>query len=106
MIARVSMIALCVGALGLSGCGKLGSLDQPAPMVGDKAKADYAQRQAEAARARAAKTPPADVTTVDSSYLPVQQAPYHPPVPGREDPYGPTGPVTALPQPGTPEANQ
>jgi len=113
MIARLSLAAVFAAALALSACGKLGELDQPPPMFGAKAKADYAaaqaQHQTDAARARAnaaANPSPDDPTTVNSGDLPLQQAPYHPPIPGREDPYGPTGPVTALPQPGQPAANQ
>ena len=42
-------LALAVPAAGLSACGKLGDLEQPAPMFGDAAKAKYeADRRAAA----------------------------------------------------------
>jgi hypothetical protein len=45
-------IAAC--ALTLVGCGKVGTLDQPAPLYGEKAKAEYKAQKA-AAQAAAAK---------------------------------------------------
>jgi len=42
-------IVVFVAALTLTACGKVGSLDQPAPLYGEKAKADYAARRAAAA---------------------------------------------------------
>ncbi len=40
-------VALALGlAAGLCGCGKVGYLDQPAPLWGEKAKADFRARQA------------------------------------------------------------
>lgn len=47
-----ALTAIMVAALGLAltGCGRVGALDQPAPMWGAKAKADYkAKKDAEAA---------------------------------------------------------
>jgi hypothetical protein len=45
-------LALAIPAVGLSACGKLGDLEQPAPMFGDAAKAKYeADRRAGAAKA-------------------------------------------------------
>ena len=42
-------LALAIPAVGLSACGKLGDLEQPAPMFGDAAKAKYeADRRAAA----------------------------------------------------------
>jgi hypothetical protein len=37
-----------VMATGLGGCGKKGLLDEPAPLFGERAKADYAAKQAAA----------------------------------------------------------
>jgi predicted small lipoprotein YifL len=43
-------------ALALGACGRVGPLDQPAPLYGEKAKADYqARKKAEAAAAKASK---------------------------------------------------
>ncbi len=44
---------LLSGAMG--GCGKLGPLDQPAPLFGAQAKADYQARRKADAEAKAAK---------------------------------------------------
>jgi hypothetical protein len=47
---RASLLALGVAALVLAACGRVGPLDQPAPLYGAKAKADYrAKKKAEAA---------------------------------------------------------
>jgi hypothetical protein len=108
MIARPLMIACGVAAMlagaGLAGCGKTGQLERPAPLFGERAKAEYdAQKRKEAAdhaaaeRARAAST----VTTPDdAASQPLTQAPYAPAIPGRSDPFGP-GPQGATPGPGT-----
>jgi len=44
---------LVLGAMTLGGCGRQGVLQQPAPLFGDQARADYAARQA----AKAAQNP-------------------------------------------------
>jgi hypothetical protein len=110
MIARLSITLVFLASLGLAGCGKLGDLEQPAPMYGAQAKADYeAQKHAaDAARARAqaAGEPAPEDLGRDSSALPLQQAPFAPPIPGRTDNDSPEGPPTALPTPGQPAANQ
>jgi predicted small lipoprotein YifL len=111
-IARLGLAAALLASVSLAACGKLGELEQPAPLFGDKAKADYAAQHhaADAARARAAaaKSVPAEQNsnTADPSPLPLHQAPYAPPIPGRTDPNGPNGVPTALPQPGQPSADQ
>jgi len=51
MIVRGAIILLC--SLALIGCAKVGTLDRPAPLFGEKAKARY---QADKAAAAAAKT--------------------------------------------------
>ena len=48
----LALVAL-VAALALTACGKQGDLDRPAPLWGDKAKADYAAQQRQAADERA-----------------------------------------------------
>ena len=112
MIARPTIAAVVFACLALTGCGKLGDLEQPAPMFGAQAKADYqAQHRAEdaaRARAQAAKQPSPEQNgdTPDPNALPLHEAPFSPPIPGRTDPNGPTGPPTALPQPGQPSADQ
>lgn len=50
------LIALAsMAALALAACGKRGPLDQPPPMWGEKAKADYAAEQAAKKKAEADK---------------------------------------------------
>ncbi len=54
-----------IAAAGLSGCGKIGVMEQPAPLFGERARADYeAQR-----RAREAQNPnaPAGTPAADQS---------------------------------------
>jgi len=46
-------------AVSLSGCGKIGVLQQPAPLFGERAKADYDARE----RARTAQNPNARTAT-------------------------------------------
>src|SRR5665213_3984305 len=102
MIARPLIAAALLAGLALSGCGKLGDLEQPAPMFGDRAKADYeAQHRAQDAAhnpAQAAAQPEAEQygNTPDPNALPLHVAPVAPPIPGRTDPDGPSGPPTAL----------
>jgi predicted small lipoprotein YifL len=53
---RASLLALGAAALVLAACGRVGPLDQPAPLYGAKAKADYRAKKAkEAAAAKASK---------------------------------------------------
>ena len=85
--ARLAMIALFFGATALAGCGKTGELEQPAPMFGAQAKADYAaKKKAEAAErarqdaARKAQPQPASVVE-DPTNQPLTQAPYTPAIP-------------------------
>jgi hypothetical protein len=52
----LALVLALGGATALSACGRVGTLEQPAPLYGAKAKADYRQKKAaEAARAQAAK---------------------------------------------------
>jgi hypothetical protein len=80
---RAMILAACGVALALGACGKVGQIDQPAPLYGDKAKADYQAKQA-AAEAKAAKK---------------AGQPQHVP-----DPYTQPGTVLANPLPGAPPA--
>lgn len=98
MRARPLIIAGLLVGSALAGCGKMGSLDQPAPMFGAQAKADYEARQRAAAEARAARKadlPPAP----NPDAAPLSQAPYPPPIDGRTSPFG-TPPPGAQPRPG------
>jgi len=111
MSARPVMLALAaagaaLAGLGLSGCGKTGNLEQPAPLFGTEAKAQYAaQKKAEAeekARANAArKAQPTGPIVDDPDSQPLPNGPYNPPNPSHlSDPFAP-GPQGALPSPGT-----
>jgi hypothetical protein len=63
---RTVLICLCSAALALAGCAKVGTLDRPAPLFGEKAKAKY---RAEKAAETAAK-----VKTPDTGPEPVPEA--------------------------------
>jgi hypothetical protein len=83
-----------------SACGRVGTLDQPAPLWGARAKAEYrAHKAAEAAKARAEKddgapealdptTPPADAPSAGSDTLRQQPAPGMRSLPGAPAPPG------------------
>ena len=51
MTTRYLIPAVLLAALALGACGKQGSLDRPAPLLGAKARADYARERAAARRA-------------------------------------------------------
>jgi predicted small lipoprotein YifL len=53
--ARLTALAFVLAGLSLTGCGKAGPLQQPPPMFGDRAKADYEARRAADAAAKAEK---------------------------------------------------
>ncbi len=105
MNARLLIIALFASSVALAGCGKMGSLDQPAPMFGAKAKADYdAKKRAEADARAKAKTKdnsePDRPNPPDPNNPPLAQAPYATAIPGHNDPFG-AGVQGSLPSPGT-----
>ena len=110
LLSRLGLIALLFGAAALTGCGKTGELEQPAPLFGAHAKADYAaKKKAEAEeRARqdaARKAQPQPATVVeDPTNRPLTQAPYTPAIPNPTgDPRG-GQPASTLGNPGsTPE---
>jgi hypothetical protein len=52
---RIAALSLA-GALCLGGCAKVGTLDRPAPLLGEKAKADYRAQKAAAEAAKTKKT--------------------------------------------------
>ncbi len=89
----IAALALaCTAAL--TGCGKTGELERPAPLFDAKAKADYdAQKAADAAakaREAAARRNQRGDTVFDPIDQPPAQAPYAPAIPGRTDPLGPS----------------
>jgi hypothetical protein len=95
---RPALFLFVCGALALGACAKVGSLEQPAPLYGDQAKARYEAQKAAAARAdRTPQTEP-EALPPDSS-IPEQEPPRTAPVPG-ESP-GPLGapPPGVLPNP-------
>lgn len=50
---KVGLLALLMGPPIVAGCGKVGQLERPAPLYGERAKEDYrAEKAAEAAAAR------------------------------------------------------
>lgn len=49
-LSRLAAAGVLIGALGLGGCGRQGSLERPAPLFGAKAKAEYAAEKRRAAR--------------------------------------------------------
>ena len=104
MIARSLMIALIFTAAALAGCGKTGTLEQPAPLFGEKAKADYDAKKrkeaAERARAAEARKDSTVVTPDDATARPLTQAPYAAPIPGQSDPFG-HGPQGSVAGPGS-----
>ena len=56
MTRRATLLLSAAALLALTACGRVGALDQPAPLYGEKAKADYqAKAAAAAAAAKAAK---------------------------------------------------
>ena len=82
--------AVALAAVNLSACGKVGTLEQPAPLYGEKAKADYQTRKAAAAAAAQSKK---DDNQIEA--LPADK---------RYDPNADPGPSRYLPVPGAPTA--
>ena len=65
---RLAVMSL-LGALCLAGCAKVGTLDRPAPLFGEKAKADYRAQKAAAEAAKSKKD------TEEPEPLPAQAPP-------------------------------
>jgi len=95
---RPDLFLFVCATLALGACAKVGSLDQPAPLYGDKAKANYEAQKAAAARANQTPQTEPEALPPDSS-TPEQEPPRTAPVPG-ESP-GPLGapPPGVLPNP-------
>jgi hypothetical protein len=102
----LALAVTALSGLSLAGCGKTGLLEQPAPLFGAQAKAQYAaQKKADAdqkARTSAAKKAQSTAPIVDDpDSQPLPNGPYNPPNPGHlSDPFA-QGPQGALPKPGT-----
>jgi hypothetical protein len=106
MISRSVMVALVFTAAALAGCGKTGELDQPAPMWGEKAKAEYAAKKKAEAQQRAEedaarKATPTSSVVDDPTNQPLTQAPYAPPLPSSTSNPRAGGPQGALGNPGS-----
>ncbi|MFI4973451.1 MAG: hypothetical protein ACHP84_02805 [Caulobacterales bacterium] len=68
MIRPVAIVLVgLVACAALSGCGKEGELDRPAPLWGEKAKAEYQAEQARKAAARRASTNPNPAVAPDAA---------------------------------------
>jgi hypothetical protein len=82
----IGFIVLGSGAFALAACGKVGALDQPAPLYGEKAKAQYeAKKEAQAAaKAKAKADDQPETISPDRPY----------------DPNADPGPSRSLPVPG------
>lgn len=52
MTSRLALALLLASAAALSACGKQGDLERPAPLFGERAKAEYAREKAEADAAK------------------------------------------------------
>jgi hypothetical protein len=100
LAAAAAMPLALILALATGGCGRVGTLDQPAPLYGAKAKADYeARKAADAARAKAGKdadepeplapdTPPISAPAGGPANLRVSPAPGMRPAPNAPGPQG------------------
>lgn len=92
---------LCVALL-LAGCGKVGTLDQPAPLYGAKAKAEYQARKAAEAAAKAADKDDGDPEVLpDVKYDPNADpsSQRYLPIPGTNPVPNAPGPPGVLPDP-------
>jgi hypothetical protein len=70
---RTALLLACAVLLAMGACAKVGTLDRPAPLFGEKAKAKYRADQAAAAAAKTQKsdtTPEALPPPPDSSIPP------------------------------------
>ena len=84
----IGLVFLGGGASALAGCGKVGPLDQPAPLYGEKAKAQYEAKKeaAAAAKAKAKENDEPESIAPDKPY----------------DPNADPGPMRGMPVPGQP----
>jgi hypothetical protein len=102
---RLIVVSLFLASAALAGCGKIGTLEQPGPMFGAQAKADYDAKQRAAADAKAKGKVKADdepdTPTLDpNAEPPMARAPYAEPIPGGASSPSGTPPADAMPSPG------
>ncbi len=102
MIRPLPVMTAATAALMLAACGKVGTLDQPAPLYGAKAKAQYQARKAADAAAKAQKKDGGDPevlpdVTYDPNADPSPQR--YLPIPGTNPAPNAPGPPGALPDP-------
>jgi hypothetical protein len=114
MSLKTNLILLAGAALiggGVSGCGKLGPLEQPGPLYGERAKEDYAAKRAahDAQVESTNPTPAADQPDPNADDAPRTtrelKAPDERNVPISKDPIegipDPNGPTPSMSPPGT-----
>lgn len=102
-LAALALTGLFTGALALGACGKQGELERPAPLWGDKAKAEYqAQKKREQEEREAAAANGGSSTLVrpgpgdpGQPGVPARTAP----IPGGPQDPGASGPPGVLPDP-------
>ena len=85
-----ALLFIAASALVLTACGKIGTLEQPAPLYGEKAKADYRARKAAETAAAQTKKDDSQIETL--------------PTDKRYDPNADPGPSRYQPIPGAPTA--
>jgi hypothetical protein len=93
--------ALTLAGSLLLGCGRVGTLDQPAPLYGAKAKADYKAKKAAQAAAEAARREegaPEIVSEPSTTMTPSLPAGAAPPPAPVGTPKAPTSPPESGPQ--------
>ncbi len=109
VLAGMAMIGVL--GVGLGGCGKLGALEQPGPMFGERAKEDYAAKRAARdaqVENKGAVTPAADQPDPNADDAPRTtrdlKAPEQQTVPISKDPIdgipNPNGPTPSMSPPG------
>ena len=99
---RFALVMIVLGAIALSGCGKVGTLDQPAPLYGAKAKADSQASKAAEAAAKAQKKDDGEPEVLpDVKYDPNADpsSQRYLPIPGTNPAPNAPGPPGALPDP-------
>jgi hypothetical protein len=97
----LTLFAICAAA-GLAGCAKVGTLDRPAPLFGDKAKAQYRAEEQAAAKAKAdeATRKKAEDLPSDTGDNPVIPTLRNQPVEGaKPSPFGTPPPPGPMPDP-------
>ena len=102
MIRPIAATVILSAAMALAGCGKIETLEQPAPLYGAKAKAEYQARKAAEAAAKAKKQDEGEPEVLpDVKYDPnADPGPQRfQPIPGANPAPNAPGPPGALPDP-------